>query len=199
MKLIVGIDYSISSPALTVYRGNGKNWSINQCRIFYITKTLKYLKTKHVFLHPSSYDFVAKYLIQDIDDIDKFYFLSKWVGDSISLCYDETKEAPEVWLEAYSYGSIGKHSQIAENIGILKLKLLKYNYPWKVVPPRSIKKFATGSGNATKLDMYNEFVKDTGYEIAKDYDKCNPQASPISDIVDSYFICKYGFYNGERI
>jgi hypothetical protein len=158
------------------------------------------LKSEREFLVPNPYPLVKFRANDDMANMERFCQLTKWSIKSIFSHSPQTNEwiPPTVFLEAYSYGSIGKHSQIAENTAILKRELLVNNIDWNVISPRSIKKFATGNGNATKLDMYNSFIADTGVALAADYDKCNPQSSPISDIVDSYFICKYGYCNGEK-
>ena len=65
-----------------------------------------------------------------------------------------------------------------------------------VISPSAIKKFATGKGNANKLLMYEACVEETGDDLAKlfEFDPYNGQ-SPVSDIVDSYYIAKYSDIN----
>ena len=64
------------------------------------------------------------------------------------------------------------------------------------VPPTVIKKYATGKGNANKEIMYDAFCA----EILTPPDlksrltpKSTKLRNPVTDIVDSYFICKYGW------
>jgi hypothetical protein len=60
--------------------------------------------------------------------------------------------------------------------------------------PTVVKKFASGKGNADKDRMYEAFVKETGAELMKEISPDSKKvASPVSDIVDSYFICKYAY------
>ena len=61
-----------------------------------------------------------------------------------------------------------------------------------VFAPSEIKKFATGKGNANKMLMYEAFVEETGDDLANlfEIDDYSGQ-SPVSDIVDSYYIAKY--------
>ena len=61
-----------------------------------------------------------------------------------------------------------------------------------VFAPSTIKKFATGKGNANKELMYEAFVEETGDDLAKlfEFDPYKGQ-SPVSDIIDSYYIAKY--------
>jgi hypothetical protein len=55
-----------------------------------------------------------------------------------------------------------------------------------------IKKFATGKGNANKEALQEVFLKETGYNIKEKFNMTEKQWNPSSDIIDSYFICKYG-------
>ena len=60
----------------------------------------------------------------------------------------------------------------------------------------SYKKFATGKGNANKVLMYEAFIEETGDDLAKlfEFDPYTGQ-SPVSDIIDSYYIAKYSVTN----
>jgi len=61
-----------------------------------------------------------------------------------------------------------------------------------------IKKFATGKGNAKKQDMEVAFINETNYHIKDVLGLTEKQFNPSSDIIDSYFICKYGYENFTR-
>jgi Holliday junction resolvasome RuvABC endonuclease subunit len=99
-----------------------------------------------------------------------------------------------VALEGYAYSASGKVFQIAENTGILKYKLYLLSIPVTVIPPTEIKKFATGKGNADKNAMYAAFSHETGVNLKSVLTpKRADSVSPVSDIVDSYYICKRMF------
>ena len=89
-------------------------------------------------------------------------------------------------------GSRGKVFNIAENTGVLKYKIYNLGIPLEIVPPTTVKKFATGKGNSDKDQMHQAFMQDTGidlkYKITPDKTKVS---NPVSDIVDSYYICKF--------
>ena len=76
-------------------------------------------------------------------------------------------------------------------MGTLKHKLYKLNKRFQVIGPGHIKKNATGKGNADKQKMYDQFIADTGINLVNklDLSKLN---NPVTDIVDSYYIAKYG-------
>ena len=85
---------------------------------------------------------------------------------------------------------------VAENSGLLKHKMYRDNQEFISVPPTVIKKFATDKGNANKELMYNAFSEESN--VPKDFQKTlRPKSTkltnPTTDIVDSYWICKYGW------
>ena len=99
------------------------------------------------------------------------------------------------FMEGYSFGSKGRALfQIAENGGILKYRLQEKYGQIEVIPPANIKKFATGKGNADKEKMYEQFKKDTNIDLMKALDQ-ETLASPVTDIVDAYYIAQYGKEN----
>jgi len=60
----------------------------------------------------------------------------------------------------------------------------------KLIPPSIIKKYATGKGNANKELMYEAFYNETKVDL-QNILNCSI-TNPLTDIVDAYFICKYG-------
>ena len=74
-------------------------------------------------------------------------------------------------------------------MGLLKYKLFKNDLRYNLLAPAQVKKFATGKGNANKEKMIEAFKEETGCDLLKIFE-CN-YTSPVSDIADSYFICKF--------
>lgn len=56
-------------------------------------------------------------------------------------------------LEGYSYDSVGRVFELGEIGGVIKVLLHESGIEHVVVPPVSLKKFATGSTHASKEDM----------------------------------------------
>jgi Holliday junction resolvasome RuvABC endonuclease subunit len=52
--------------------------------------------------------------------------------------------------------------------GAVRYKLIRLDVPYLLVPPATLKVFATGRGNATKADMRLELYKRTGLDIRDD-------------------------------
>lgn len=72
-----------------------------------------------------------------------------------------------VAVEGYSFGSKGQAVYgIAELGGVVRLALHDLQVPIVVVPPASLKKYATGRGNAKKEEVLVAAVKRLGYHGA---------------------------------
>ena len=79
---------------------------------------------------------------------------------------------------------------------MLKYKLYKNNIDINVVAPTAVKKYATGKGNAKKLMMYQSFIETTNMDFKISLD--DEVKSPYSDVVDSYWICRFGIENYRK-
>ena len=175
--IIVGIDYSLTSPCVCVFDSN-EEFRFSKCKFYYLTDNKKhYVDFDNIWgdLH-SSYNCPEQ----------RYKNITEWAIHKIP-------EGAKVYIEGYSMGSTGMVFNIAENLGLLKHYLYKWNYDYNIVPPTVIKKFATGKGNANKQLLQDVFEENTGYYIKKKLGLTDKQWNPSSDIIDSYFICKYGF------
>lgn len=172
----IGIDLSITCPAITVHSGD--SWSFNNCIFYYYTS-----HKKTIFPH----DQLVGTLYKDwLTDIERYDNIASYIIQIVK------RHKPIVInLEGYSFGSKGQVYNIGENAGILKWKLSSLNYKYFITPPTVIKKFATNKGSANKTLMHESFVLDTGFNLCDTLGVKDPDKSPCSDIVDSYFICKH--------
>ena len=139
-KTIIGIDYSLTSPAICVMNGEKLNF-------YYLTNKKKY--------DGKMSDNIEGQLHDEWDNpMHRFGLISDWV---FYVLYDLHEGDYEIFIEGYSYGSKGQGLfQIAENCGILKYRLEQDVLSYKSVVPSVVKKGATGKGNADK-DMMYEF------------------------------------------
>ena len=164
---VCGIDYSITSPAFTIYDGTNFNTYFmvgNSRDCDHARKTSPYLNPK---IYP-------KYDTQE----ERHYRLAEWVLDELMW-----QHRPPCLIENYAYGARGRVFNIGENTGTLKHMLWKEGIPFEVDTPQKIKKFATGKGNASKLDMFDAFVMETKLDLEG--------VKQWSDIADSYWISRY--------
>ena len=99
-----------------------------------------------------------------------------------------------VYLEDYAFAATGRVFNIAENTGILKHYLKKNKFNFETIPPSVIKNISTGKGNANKELMYETFLAETNVDLQSLLTPNSTKiVNPVSDIVDSYYICKAGF------
>ena len=69
-----------------------------------------------------------------------------------------------VVIEGYSYGSRSSQAHaLGELGGVIRLALHEGGIRYVIVPPKSVKKYATGKGNAGKEEMLTEAVRRLGY------------------------------------
>ena len=179
-KTIVGIDYSLTSPAVCI-NNEGEY-------MFY------YLTSKKKYIGQMAKNIIGYEHIEYDTPIKRFSQISDWAIKTFNRLSYDLKNL-KVFIEGYSFGSKGQAIfQIAENCGILKYRLEQLKIQYDTVVPSVVKKGATGKGNADKDMMYESFVKETKIDLKKIFDT-EKVGNPISDIADSYFIQKVGYEN----
>lgn len=73
-----------------------------------------------------------------------------------------------VAIEGYSYGSKYNSEVLGELGGTIRLSLWDASIPWVSIPPKTLKRYATGNGNAPKGDMVAAACEHLGYEGRSD-------------------------------
>ena len=127
------------------------------------------------------------------DEIQVWRFSSKKIGDSLEDRFDRYTllsrrvaarvvacEPRAVILEGYSYGSMNAHQPIYEFGAVLRLALLEIGCRIVEVPPKVLKKFVTGKGNAGKEQMAAFAAKRWGVAFYS------------NDETDAYSLCMLG-------
>tara|TARA_Y100001938_G_C7988072_1_gene377955 strand:- start:270 stop:827 length:558 start_codon:yes stop_codon:yes gene_type:complete len=175
-KVICGIDYSLRSPAICCHIGD--KWDYTNCVFHYLTDKKKYTDT-----------FLSRYFGKSFDDYttqeERYDSISDWATE---ICTGSNY----VGIENYAYNATGRVFNIAENTGILKYKLYQLGIPIEQINPSHVKKIAYGKGNATKPMMYDAFYTETKIDLISEMNMISLN-NPITDIVDSYYICKILF------
>ena len=191
----IGIDYSLSSPGVCVNTSE-EEFRYEDCKFYYLTNTKKYegtFKEKMAF-GTSAVEYIGAPHRPYSSEPERYNNIANWAIDIIKL-YGDAKTGinrinPTIQIEDYSFGSTGRVFHIAENLGLLKYKLkIECGWEYTLIAPSVIKKFATDKGNANKEMMLHAFQGDTGVNLAELFE--SSAKSPISDVVDAYFICKY--------
>jgi len=187
---IIGIDYSLTSPAITIYNGNDKwNYNFGTCTHFCLANNERQ-RSKWAEIRSVKTEI---YPVWD-NDLQRYHGLANWV---INCCITAiSPERPKAYIEDYAYAATGRVFHIAENMAILKDTLTKWGIKYEMIAPTVIKKYATGKGNANKEKMYDAFTDETNRKLLDEFGiKLN---NPITDIVDSYYIAKYGHTHGNN-
>ena len=184
MRRIAGIDYSLTSPAICTWKQeDDRLFDFDSCYVYYLENASRPPAHGILNFHTQPYP-------EWETEEERHELLSKWAMNIITGC--------EVFIEGYAFATSGKSHvrSVAENSGLLKHKMYKIKQPFTSIPPTVIKKYATGKGNANKELMYDAFCA----EILTPPDlksrltpKSKKLKNPVTDIVDSYFICKYGW------
>jgi hypothetical protein len=191
----IGIDYSLSSPGICVNTSE-EEFRYEDCKFYYLTNTKKYegtFKEKMAF-GTSAVEYIGTPHRPYNSEPERYNNIANWAIDIIKL-YGDAKTGinrinPTIQIEDYSFGSTGRVFHIAENLGLLKYKLkIECGWDYTLLAPSVIKKFATDKGNANKEMMLHAFQGDTGVNLGELFE--SSAKSPISDVVDAYFICKY--------
>ena len=189
----IGIDYSLSSPGVCVNISEGE-FKYEDCTFYFLTNTKKYdatFKEKMAF-GTTAVEYIGTSHKLYTSEPERYNNIANWVIDIIKSHKKDSwsLEQPIIQIEDYSFGSTGRVFHIAENLGLLKYKLkMECGWDYTLLPPSVIKKFATDKGNANKEMMLHAFEKDTGTNLAQVFDTTSK--SPVSDVADAYFICKY--------
>ena len=190
----IGIDYSLSSPGVCVNTSE-EEFQYEDCKFYYLTNTKKYLGTfkEKMAFGTSAVEYIGTPHKPYSSEPERYNNIANWVINIIKAQYPPnhvSKKCPIIQIEDYSYGSTGRVFHIAENLGLLKYKLkMECGWDYTLLAPSVIKKFATDKGNANKELMLGAFQEDTGVNLGLLLD--SSVKSPITDIADAYFICKY--------
>ena len=204
----IGIDFSLTSPAICVYKNNN---------YFFISffndsgKDWKKSKSKSYRYHNELCDIidVIPYTRKIEDDNYRNEQKTKMIDAImiVNLIIDKLKTVIDdeviIGLEGFSYGSISSSTlDLAMYNSFLRMKLIE-NFGSEclnIISPTEGKKILFGKGNAKKEDMIQAFIDNRlGDDILIDNDfwkYCNKndvdfkQPKPIDDLVDAYAILK---------
>ena len=112
------------------------------------------------------------------------------ISSAVYNLYECTWETTTLCREGLSFGGMGNATRdLAQLVGAIENECGK---AFSEVSPKSVKKFATGSGNATKEDMIaalpdkvSSKFKEQGYK----------KSTGLADLADAYFIGRYHIHN----
>lgn len=180
--MIAGIDYSLTSPAICVHprAGHTSSFCLDNCTMYFLTDKKK--------VSGANGRMNGVLMDEWTTDQQRYDMIASWAVD---VC--KRNGVTHAFIEGYSYGSTGRVFNIAENVGVLKHQLWQNKIEINVVPPTTVKKLATGKGNADKAKMEVAFIEETSYNVKSVLGTSPSTWNPSSDLIDSYYICKHGF------
>lgn len=191
---MIGIDYSMSSAGIVI----GTSDNPNELHIGCYRQRVRdeALKDNITILEPPS---------AGVSDEERYYRLAETTVNFIKSKTDERI----VYIEDYSFQSKGNTFNIGEATGALKQRLWLEGFEIQKLSPGSIKKFASGKGNANKTGMLDAFIDKTGYDWNESYfgfkhpieKGMKNIPAPITDIIDAYWILQYALaeFHGEAV
>ena len=204
----IGIDFSLTSPAICVYKNGeynfisffsdgGKDWKHSK------SKTYKYHNELCEIIDIIPYT-------RKIDDSNYRYEQKTKMADALmisNIIIDKLKAIIDddviIGLEGFSYGSISSSTlDLAMYNSFLRMKLIE-NFGsdcLNIISPTEGTKMLFGKGNAKKEDMIQAFIdnrlKDDDLTKSDFWKYCKSngvdfkQPKPIDDLVDAYGILK---------
>lgn len=185
--MIIGIDYSISCPAVCVYSGKAPNPPLEACQYYYLTSVLKYQGT--FYTQPNAVtagfknhigSFEGKLHAAWAHPMQRYSHMADWVLNIIAIqqIFNHEYTTPLVVLENYGFNASGRITDIAEHTGILKKKLYDANISYTTCTPSQVKKALCGRGNASKEEIAQHYTNTPSI--------FRPGKSPLSDCIDAY-------------
>lgn len=166
---ILGLDLSINSPGFTINAGNDF--------FFYNIQTTK----KWVFSN-DSWDIIS--FPSDWCSLNQYKRIIV-IRDFVSMIIERHNVA-KIHFEGYAFGaSSSAVTGLAELGGVIRTMVFERGLDMDIIPPSSVKKFATGKGNAKKEQMVAAFKSQI---LVPDAISNCPS---LNDIADSFFISKF--------
>lgn len=214
-ELLVGIDFSLNSPSITIkyvfeneehyqfcsfFNTDGREWLMKDIKAFKNHKALN--NNTDVYMMPYERKITASdYTEKESQKIADAQQLSQLIVNYIKSFINETNlklTNIKVAIEGFSYGSKGAaYNDLIMYNSFLRKELLTLTSADNifVFSPKHAKKLA-GNGNADKIYMINAFVenklKDSLIEKTDLFKYCSSldmkNLKPVDDLIDSYFI-----------
>lgn len=178
MAIIAGVDYSMRSPGLVII-DTKKPLVFENVQFFFLTDKTALAKS---FGNVHGFEYPEWKCPQE-----RYYKVGSIFSDIMKKF-----SVSHVMMEDYSFGSVGKTFQIAENASVLKLLMWQQGINIQSLAPSSVKKKATGNGRADKPEMIAAFYQKLN--CSRSFNQIlglkseKVDAKPIDDIVDAYWL-----------
>lgn len=177
---IAGIDPSINSTGKCIMDLDDDTYEIKSLKFYgyHPTKVREYIGEGVVVRHLGS-----KYT-------SKLMFERQDIAYQILL--EDMDEVKHIAFEGYAFGKQGTRSlvQLGEFIGGMKKMFYDLGKGIVLYPPKTVKKFATGNGNADKVLMCDTFRKTCTHLYPEEFSNFDNYDSPLADMVDAFWMAE---------
>lgn len=147
--MFIGIDPSLQSTGLYFYQRYGQFGNY------------KYSQPTYAQIDTKPKDFP--------NNINRCLYIASLIVQLIEQKIDDNTKVKLVVCQDYFVGrSQGAVISLAELGTMIRYKILLKGFPLCVVPPKTIKKFVTGNGNAKKQQMMQTVFNRWGYKASTD-------------------------------
>lgn len=199
--MIIGIDFSINSTAITIHDGKDFN---------YFSFVPNYRPTLKGFLTHTKIDDIVEihsYLKNGntkdpiVDQSIKLMNADRLSNIIMEVLSKKIKKDPKFFIEGFSFASKGNSfiDLITFNT-FMKAKIVqKWGDCITIISPKSLKKYYTGNGNSGKFEMLKSYFLKVNNKLSirlnelglnKDEEFNIPK--PIDDLIDSISLCEWG-------
>jgi len=123
-------------------------------------------------------------------------YTSKLMYERQDIAYNillqDMDEVSHIAFEGYAFGKQGTRSlvQLGEFIGGMKKLFYDMGKGIIIYPPKTVKKFATGNGNADKVLMCETFRITCPALYPEEFSNFEDFESPLADMVDAFWIAE---------
>lgn len=177
---IAGFDISINSPGKVIFDLNEEDFCIKSLK-YYGFNTIKKrcLNQDNVNIVHVGSDYVKKNIFERQDT-------------AYEILMRDMEEVKFVAMEGYSYSSGSSNSlfQIGEYSGGIKKLIYDAGKTIILYSPSTVKKFATGSGAAQKINMKQSMVSNYSQYYPICLETLPQYESPQADLIDAFFLAE---------
>lgn len=199
-KIIVGIDFSINSPAICIKESNKYKY------FGFLRKNYKTSKANKIIINEfnNTKEDITTIWLEDHDTSDVYYkrellnlkdavYVIDVLVNTIKQNIDQKKEI-YIGIEGLSFGS--KANRLAEISGyqfLLRSEIYKLLQEFYVFSPMSVK-LTAGKGNYKKDEIFNSFlINNTEANQVETFRSLNKKSGllhPFEDMIDAYWVLK---------
>jgi Holliday junction resolvasome RuvABC endonuclease subunit len=129
-------------------------------------------------------------VIKTDKSIDNIYDRALTIALEVSKIVEE-RAISNINIEGLGFGSVGNATRDLAGLQFTIINICKLKNPnliFLIVSPNTVKKFATGSGKATKSDMIDALPDNVKQSFT---DRNYKKSTGLADLTDAYFIGLY--------